>query len=65
MTHSAILLREKNLPYVVTKSLDVNNGDYIILDGINGKILINPDQETIKTYLLKQNEIAQIETKNI
>lgn len=51
LTHSAILIKEKNIPYVVTEPLAVKTGDYIILDATKGEVIINPSESLIKDYL--------------
>lgn len=52
-SHTAILARSLGIPAV----LGVENfthisttGDVIIVDGINGKVILNPDDATLKTY---------------
>jgi phosphotransferase system enzyme I (PtsI) len=52
-SHSAIMARTLEIPAVVglediTKS--VKNGDKIIVDGVEGIVIINPDQTTIASY---------------
>lgn len=52
-SHVAILARNLELPALVgMKDLlrQVKAGDYIILDGMDGLLFINPDEETIKKY---------------
>lgn len=58
-SHSAIMARSLEIPAVVackTITEDVNDGDMIVLDGIEGTVHINPDEETIKTYENKRDE---------
>lgn len=52
-THTAIIARALHLPAVVglhdiTKK--VNTGDTIILDSISGKVMVNPDETTLRKY---------------
>ncbi|ACO83754.1 phosphoenolpyruvate--protein phosphotransferase [Clostridium botulinum] len=52
-SHSAIMARTLEIPAIVgmkdiTKS--VKNGDVVIVDGIEGIVIINPDKETIEKY---------------
>lgn len=52
-SHSAIMARTLEIPAVVglgdiTTSL--NDGDTVIVDGIEGIVIINPDDATIQTY---------------
>ena len=60
-SHTAILAESFGIPAVVgLKNIteQVRNGEPIIIDGENGEVIIDPDEETIKTYA---NKIAQIE----
>ena len=52
-SHSAIMARSMEIPAVVgTKSVtsDIENGDMIIVDGLNGEVHINPTPEVIEEY---------------
>ncbi|QHE61100.1 phosphoenolpyruvate--protein phosphotransferase [Rossellomorea vietnamensis] len=52
-SHSAIMARSMEIPAVVgTKSItsSVENGDMIIVDGLNGEVHINPTPEVIDEY---------------
>jgi phosphoenolpyruvate-protein phosphotransferase (PTS system enzyme I) len=52
-SHSAIMARSMEIPAVVgTKSItsSVENGDIVIVDGLNGEVHINPTQEVIEEY---------------
>jgi phosphoenolpyruvate-protein phosphotransferase (PTS system enzyme I) len=63
-SHSAIMARSMEIPAVVgTKEImaSVTNGEMMILDGIEGKIIINPDQETITQY--KERKLKYEEQK--
>ena len=58
-SHSAIMARSLEIPAVVackTITEDVNDGDIIVLDGIEGTVIVNPDEETIRTYEAKRDE---------
>lgn len=57
-SHSAIMARSLEIPAVVsckTITEDVQDGDMIALDGIDGTVIINPDEETIKAYIAKRD----------
>ena len=57
-SHSAIMARSLEIPAVVsckTITEDVNEGDMLVLDGIDGTVIINPDEDTIKTYTEKRD----------
>jgi len=52
-SHSAIMARSLEIPAVVgTSSIteDVKNGDILILDGLAGVVLVNPDEATTAEY---------------
>lgn len=61
-SHSAIMARTLEIPAVVgtgNASITINNGDSIIIDGDEGVVLVNPDDETIEKYKNKQNALLQ------
>nr|MBA5588227.1 phosphoenolpyruvate--protein phosphotransferase [Anaerobacillus isosaccharinicus]QOY38596.1 phosphoenolpyruvate--protein phosphotransferase [Anaerobacillus isosaccharinicus] len=61
-SHSAIMARSMEIPAVVgTQSImaNVSNGEIVILDGIEGKIIINPDQETLAQYTDKKKRFEE------
>lgn len=61
-SHSAIMARSLEIPAVVgTKNIvkNVNDGDIVILDGINGEVLINPPEEIINSYKLRKEEFEK------
>ena len=52
-SHAAIVAKARGIPAVVgcgEKLADIQNGDSIILDGAEGEVLINPDEETLERY---------------
>lgn len=52
-SHSAIIARSMEIPAVVgtgTATAEIKNGDFLIIDGFKGEILINPTQDTIVHY---------------
>ncbi len=58
-SHSAIMARSLEIPAVVackTITEDVNDEDMIILDGIEGIVIVNPSEEEIATYEKKRND---------
>ncbi|MFV0396169.1 MAG: phosphoenolpyruvate--protein phosphotransferase [Coprobacillaceae bacterium] len=58
-SHSAILARSMEIPAVVamnTITKAVNNDDMIILDGIEGIVIVNPSDDQIKEYTAKRDE---------
>ncbi|PRX35797.1 phosphoenolpyruvate--protein phosphotransferase [Orenia metallireducens] len=61
-SHTAIMARSLELPAVVGVSeiLDiVENGDQIIVDGVDGNIIINPSDDQLASYNNKAKEYEQ------
>ncbi len=63
-SHTAILARSLGLPAAV--GLDnitaaVKTGDVVILDGIHGVVIVDPDEETFLDYLKKQRRFKYFE----
>jgi phosphoenolpyruvate--protein phosphotransferase (EC 2.7.3.9) len=57
-SHSAILARSMEIPAVVamnTITQEVNNDDMVILDGIEGIVIINPSVQQIEEYTKKRD----------
>ena len=55
-SHSAIMARSLEIPAIVgTKDImdNVNNGDYVILDGLSGVAIINPTNDEVVEYKKK------------
>ncbi len=54
-SHVAIIARNNGIPYLIIPEIDLNQiknyeNHYAILDSLNGKFIINPDEESSKTY---------------
>lgn len=65
-SHVAIMARSMEIPAFVGVSNfieNVSNDDYIILDGVGNKIIINPDEETKNEYVKKINEYKEMKKK--
>ncbi|MEE1107798.1 phosphoenolpyruvate--protein phosphotransferase [Macrococcoides canis] len=61
-SHSAIMSRSLEIPAVVgTKNItdSVKQGDFVIVDGITGEVIINPDEQTITGYKARQSAFLQ------
>lgn len=61
-SHSAIIARTLNIPAVVGVGKDIKvikNGDFLILDGVNGKIIINPSKEEVSKYKVLSDELKK------
>ncbi|KIL45886.1 phosphoenolpyruvate--protein phosphotransferase [Jeotgalibacillus soli] len=60
-SHSAIMARSMEIPAVVgTKeaTVEIENGDLVIVDGLNGEVHVNPTEEVVKQY---EKKAAQFE----
>lgn len=58
-SHTAILARSLNIPAVVglrDVTQWVKNGDYVIIDGTVGEVMINPPQAVRREYLSKRDK---------
>lgn len=65
-THFAILAKIGGIPTVLAVEellKTVKEGDTLIVDGDNGEIVINPDEETIGHYLKIQEKMKIFESK--
>ncbi|MED3623360.1 phosphoenolpyruvate--protein phosphotransferase [Bacillus thermocopriae] len=52
-SHSAIMARSMEIPAVVgtkTATEEINNGDFVIVDGLKGEVHINPTPELVDQY---------------
>lgn len=61
-SHSAIMARSLEIPAVVgTKTIteDAQNDEIIIIDGIDGVVILNPSEEVINNYKQKQAEFEK------
>lgn len=59
-SHTAIIARSINVPAVVgleTATMDIVAGDTIIIDGTQGMVIVNPDEETEKKYGAMQRNL--------
>lgn len=64
-SHTALLAQSLNIPAVVglsSASKDVKNGDFLIVDGENGLLVINPDRYTLANYRKIQKELKKTES---
>ncbi|WP_246202518.1 phosphoenolpyruvate--protein phosphotransferase [Virgibacillus doumboii] len=61
-SHSAIMARSLEIPAVVgTKEItkSVKQGEMVIVDGIEGNVIVNPSDEDLKFYREKQETFAK------
>jgi phosphotransferase system enzyme I (PtsI) len=68
-SHTAIMARSLNIPAVVglhDASTQLATGDHVLLDGYNGLIIVNPDDQTLWEYgelEIKKTEVEEKLTK--
>jgi len=63
-SHTAILARSMGIPAAVgleNITAAVKTGDVVILDGIHGVVIVDPDEETFLDYLKKQRRYKYFE----
>jgi phosphotransferase system enzyme I (PtsI) len=63
-SHTAILARSLGIPAAVgleNITVAVKTGDVVILDGIHGVVIVDPDEETFLDYLKKQRRYKYFE----
>lgn len=61
-SHTAILAQGLDLPAVVGLGMitgDVTGGELVILDGRRGKVIVDPDEATLKLYRQRQKEFVK------
>lgn len=59
-SHTAILARNMNIPAVIGVGNEflneIKDGDSAVVDGFTGEIFLNPDDETVDRYFIRQRE---------
>lgn len=56
-SHTAILARTMNIPALVgVRISEEYNGKTAVLDGFSGKLIVDPDEETLEKYRLRMDE---------
>ncbi len=63
-SHTAIMARSIGIPAVVGLkdiTANVKNGDILIVDGIDGAVIINPDDEAVESYRRKKTTYLETE----
>ncbi len=61
-SHSAIMARSLEIPAIVgtkNSTLEIKQGDIVIIDGIDGQLIVNPSSEEIEKYRQKQEQFEQ------
>ena len=64
-SHTAIMAKALEIPAAVglkTVTKTVKNGDMVIVDGSNGIVIVNPDEETIEKYQRERVRLEEQET---
>ncbi len=65
-SHTAIVARAREIPAVVglrDVTTDVSGGDWVIIDGDRGLVIISPDEATIKKYEGRERKHHEIEVQ--
>ena len=58
-SHTAIMARSLEIPAVVglgNVTKNISNGDLVVIDGLEGIVIINPEEEVIKKYEIKKKD---------
>jgi phosphoenolpyruvate-protein phosphotransferase (PTS system enzyme I) len=66
MSHSAIIARSMGMPFVVgigEQLLQIEDGQFLILDGVEGKLIVDPDEDQVAFYEKLKSKIS--DTKDI
>ncbi len=64
--HSAIMARTLEIPAVVgleNATEIISDGDYVILDGDTGTVIINPDENIVEEYKRKKENLIEFRKK--
>ncbi|MFC1485502.1 phosphoenolpyruvate--protein phosphotransferase [Candidatus Latescibacterota bacterium] len=62
-SHATILARSLGIPAVLgvkNASMGISHGEYLIVDGIQGKVIVDPDEKTLEEYHRKKRELEEI-----
>src|SRR5699024_486786 len=65
-SHSAIMARSLEIPAIVgtgTVSDEVSEGDMLLVDGIEGTVLVDPSDEEVAKYETKAEEFEQLKAE--
>ncbi|HHT9124298.1 MAG TPA: phosphoenolpyruvate--protein phosphotransferase [Candidatus Brocadiia bacterium] len=65
-SHSAIVAKALGIPAVVglgNVTTDVFGGDYVIIDGNHGIVIVRPDEKTLREYRTREKKIRVFEVK--
>ncbi len=62
-SHVSIMARALHVPAIVSThgiTNEVKSGDILILDGITGEVIVNPDEETLAHYVNKRERYSRL-----
>ncbi len=65
-SHAAIMARSLEIPAVVgleTISSEVEDGDIVVIDGNNGVVIVEPDEETLNEYKTEEEKFEAVVQK--
>src|SRR5690625_4514468 len=65
-SHSAIMARSLEIPAIVgtgTISDEVSEGDMLLVDGIEGTVLVDPSEEEVSEYVTKAEEFESLKAE--
>jgi phosphotransferase system enzyme I (PtsI) len=58
-SHTAIIANSLEIPAVVgvdSATLEVQSGDWVIINGLNGRVIIDPDEAMLRSYQVRREE---------
>ena len=59
-SHTSIFLRSLDIPAIVIKrNKNISEGDEVIIDAVDGEVLVNPSEEEIEKYLVKKKQLDE------
>ncbi|MEW5758633.1 MAG: phosphoenolpyruvate--protein phosphotransferase [Candidatus Omnitrophota bacterium] len=65
-SHTAIMAKSLEIPAVVgleKATSEIKNGDILIVDGVTGVVVINPDEKTISSYKKEEKKLDFLSKK--
>jgi len=66
-SHVSIMARALGVPALVSMhdaTTRVSTGDLVIVDGIRGELIVNPDEKTLSAYRTKQKRYARLQQQD-
>lgn len=65
-SHTAIMAKSLEIPAVVgleKATKEIKNGEILIVDGLSGVVIINPDEKTIANYKKEEKKLSDLSKK--